>query len=200
MRFDATILRTRLERLAASHRTAFAACCAERMIPSYAAFQRLSSWGDVSTLSTAIQAVWAMLVAGLQDTPEVTVLKERCERVTPHMDDFGDKPFASAALDACVGVLAALECLETGSVDAALEAAVAARDSVDMYIQILERLKPDEPDLEHRIAEHALYVREMKLQGRTLNFLEQVSSFDFATIRRLREVCAARPILDVDPN
>jgi uncharacterized protein YjaG (DUF416 family) len=188
MRFDRGSLRDELSRMPTRNRAAFAACCAQRMIPNYERFQALSGWGDPSVLRRALDYPWGILSSdAATDRAGLKRHEAACDTVTPDMDDFGRFDFASAALDAAVAVLGTLRCLETGEVDRAIDAATAARDSVDMHVQELEGLEPEDADLEARIVAHPLYQREMQHQQRILAHLTGAPALTPEIVNQLRE-------------
>jgi uncharacterized protein YjaG (DUF416 family) len=100
-----------LERVSAlpqRHRAAYAAACAERLIPLYEWFQHEESWGDRTVLDKGIDLAWNWIATGQPRDADIADAIRACEGVTPHMDDF-HTGVASSALDAASAVAQALE-------------------------------------------------------------------------------------------
>ena len=59
--FDAADLERELDALPPAHRTAFAAACAERLLPNYGVFSEVEGWGDPARLARGLDSVWRYL-------------------------------------------------------------------------------------------------------------------------------------------
>jgi uncharacterized protein len=80
----------------------------------------------------------------------------------------------AAGLDAAVCCAFVLELLRKDDSKKVIEGASLARDTVDMYVQELEFLHPQDPKLEEKILRHPLMQRELKRQREDFDLLEKV--------------------------
>ncbi|MEM7351021.1 MAG: DUF416 family protein [Acidobacteriota bacterium] len=167
IRYSIEQLKQALEELSDRKLLLFMLSCAERMIPSYSAFSRRTRFGDVSTLRIALDLAWSQLDKE-NGPPAVAPLVESCKKLAPDTEDFVD-PLVSSALDSAVATVLVVESLASPELSAnnALEVAVLARDSVDLFVQECEALPPGAVDLEDRIRDHALMQRELLYQKET---------------------------------
>ncbi len=160
----------RLNGLANWQRLSFLLSCAERTAPSYAAFSEHHGWGDPGALAQALDLGWKALAGQEVGAEEVRSCLSRCEAATPDTEDF-DSEYVSAGLDAAVCCTLVLDFLLEDDVQKVVEAASLARDTVDMHIQEVEAMDPDDPDLEDRILHHPLMQRELERQREDLDML-----------------------------
>lgn len=159
--FDKENLEHRLSPLTDDQRTGFGLLCCERMMPNYTAFSRHTGWGDVSVLRRVLDQCWENFVSG---TPiDWQLMKTQCERATPDSEDF-QTILLSPALDAAVSIATLIELLETREVKHALTIASLARDTVDMYVQELEKMPPNTENIEDEIQRHPLMQAELQSQ------------------------------------
>ncbi|XYI00191.1 DUF416 family protein [Sorangium sp. So ce1128] len=175
--FNTGLLRARAERLSHRGRLAFVLSCAERLAPNYVAFSRHHKWGDIGALSEALDMGWRYLRGETVDAAALCEGLARCEAAEPDTEDF-DSEFVSAGLDAANCCELVLQLVKKDEVEPAVEAASLARDTVDMHIQELESLRPQDPDLETRILEHPLMQRELRRQREDLELLERMPLSD----------------------
>lgn len=155
--------------LTISAKAAFAYAICERLTPHYQSFFEAEGWGDLVVLQSALvvlrQAVFAApVVTDVQQT------YRQVEEVTPDSDDFGSS-FGSFALDTCCAILAALDFLLTEHDQAVLDVATCARNTVDLYVQELEELDPNDPHLEQKIDRSPYMVQEVNWQRAALKRL-----------------------------
>lgn len=183
--FDEETLAAVLGELSPRHRAAFAAAVCERLLPNYVAFSRETGWGEPEVLRTVLDEVWAFVRGATLASRALREREAQVERATPDTEDF-DTYLVSPALDAGAALLAALECVRTTDASKAAEAAGMARDTVDMYVQELEDMSPGDRELEEKILNHPLMVRELERQEADLLALRQAEVIDDALVARLR--------------
>jgi len=87
---------------------AYAAACAERLLPLYRWFQGVESWGDTGVLEKGIELAWSWARGEQHEDAKFAEAIQACEAVTPDTDEF-ESPLASRALDAASAVAQALE-------------------------------------------------------------------------------------------
>ena len=168
--FDPDYIYDQLSRLSSIHAVAFAASCCERMLPNYRRFQDQVGWGDTILLRTALDQAWQVVSAGNIPREYLRSLVEQCDHVTPDTEVFTTS-LVSHALDASAAISETLELCVDGDLSHALRVATSSRDTVDMYIQKLEDLQPEDSQFEEKILNHPLMVREWKNQVDTLQAL-----------------------------
>ena len=186
--FDDNSLRKRLARLSPSARLAFAAACGERLLPNYRAFVKSASWGDPALLREALDYVWSSINAGTVDRNRVQELLSGCERAVPDSESFSSD-WTSAAIDAGTAVIEALEALLDGSMEHIVNTAIFCRDTVDMFIQIRDRLDfNSDPNFESKISENPLMQQELARQARVLDELDGRPSLDASFVDQLKKI------------
>lgn len=175
-----------LDALPATHRAAFAASCAERLVPNYAAFVEETGWGETQRLRAALDAVWRYLSE--PDTVPPSDLRSHyvaVDEVIPDTEEF-DTPLASSALDAGVAVLGATAACYDPDVRHAASASQSATDTVDMYIQELLDPSSSGMDFEAQVASHPFMQRESARQAEDLSMLQQAGKLDHVVLEKLR--------------
>jgi uncharacterized protein YjaG (DUF416 family) len=170
--FDPGFLRQRIEQLPALGRLAFLLSIAERLLPNYAAFSRRHAWGEPDALRRALDLGWRALERKEITPAEIEARLAECEAVTPDTEDF-DSELVSPALDAAASCALVLELLKKDDPEKVVDGASLAHDTVDMYVQELERLEATDPLLERKIARHQLMRRELERQKTDLDLLAQ---------------------------
>lgn len=173
--FNANSLRTRLIKLDSALQLAFGAVCCERLLPNYIAFQSDTGWGNVAPIRKALDFVWSSLESKSLDTQAVKSITESCESVAPDSEDF-ESLYVSSAQDACFAVCGLLDYLLENDVDKIVQAATYATDSVDLYVQEIENMAPNDPELEQKILNHRLMQRELAQQEKNLADIEQATT------------------------
>jgi uncharacterized protein YjaG (DUF416 family) len=182
--FDEDRLQQSFARLDPWKRVAFMALSCERMVPNYDRFSADSGFGDPKVLRRGIDAAWSWLES--ERVPDdLKSMRAQVEQQAPNTEAFSS-PFTSAALDAANAVASLLEALdEPGGADP-VEVASLARDTVDLYVQEIENLDPNDRGLEDAIRRHPLMQTELRRQRDDLNYLERWTSSQREAARELR--------------
>jgi uncharacterized protein len=166
-----------LSRLPQTHQLAFAAACCERAFPNYAKFSRLEKWGRPAILRTVLDRIWGQIAGESLARAEAHNLELECKRLAPNSDDFPSED-ASASQDAALMfALLARVSYETKASDAVRIAAF-RRDTIDMRVQMRERLSSSDPDLESKIARHPLMLAELARQKDDLQRLARAMTVE----------------------
>ena len=176
-RFDETQIASRLGQLDHRSRVAFALSCVERMLPNYRAFQREHHWGDVETILRGIECGWAWVQGTKNADINLVDIAVTCEEQAPDTEDFQSR-YVSPALDAATATAALMELIRTADVAKAVEVASLSRDTVDMFVQEIESMPANSPDIEERIRLHPLMQAELERQNRDLDLLEAGANID----------------------
>ncbi|HEL2958969.1 TPA: DUF416 family protein [Stenotrophomonas maltophilia] len=151
-------------------RLAFMASCCERMIPNYRIFSAQTSFGDVNTLRYTLDSVW-LEIRGVAGGRNLARLSKDCEAQAPDPSDFSSI-YASSALDAATAIsITASAAATQAEVTAVMDVVELARDSVDLFVQIVDDLDPNAPGFENEILRSLLMQTELKRQRRALEIL-----------------------------
>ena len=161
--YDEDDVRSRLSGLDHKCLVLFGLFVAERLLPNYLLFSKEQSWGDLDTLRAGLDIVWSWLETQQADDAEVESMIEQCESLAPDPGEF-DSLYVSAALDAAIATKNALQLVVDGDIELAVENGSFGRDTVDLYVQEIERMPPNTSDLEERIRLHPLMQREINAQ------------------------------------
>lgn len=183
--FSSSSLENRLSMLDNPHQLAFGAACCERMLPNYVAFQKDTGWGDVTPIRDALDAIWSHLVGDLVDFQNVKRFIKSCEVVAPSSDNF-ESLYVTAAQDACFAVCSLLDFVEVGGVNKIVQAATYATDSIDLYVQEIEGMDPNDPGLEQQIRDHRFMQRELEQQERDLEAIEEAAIINPSFLEKLK--------------
>lgn len=189
MHFDEFALIQTLDALVPRLRVAFAASCAERHLPLYDDFQRLSGRGRSETLTAAVKQLWHDLQ---EDAQAITALNEHLARVMeaiPSEENESEWPQQQAcAEDVATAVAYALRCRISGE---SQEAAWAARRCYELADRVAINALADGdvkfPD-ESATLSHPRVQRELRLQGEALAQLHGAGSRDSGILEVLQRV------------
>lgn len=184
--FDPVLLGQQLEGLSKDRRVAFCAACCQRMLHNYDKFSRMENWGRPHLLTTALAAVWSCLEGRPLAKARIDELARECEEVAPDTEQFSSL-YASSALDAASALVETLRCCEDGDPRRGVIVGGAARDSVDMYLQMRDQLDPRAPTLEAAILRDPLMKRELERQRADLATLRTAPILDREVLSSLRE-------------
>jgi uncharacterized protein YjaG (DUF416 family) len=136
-------------------------------------------------LRRALDVAWE-IGKGQQVTAEqVQCLKDSCESIVPESEDFPSVE-ATAAQEAAFSILVLLEhCLDPDARHA-VRISSFSRDTIDMFVQMRDRLEPIDPELELKILRDPLMVREFEKQEEDLVRLERQSVLDETLVEAFR--------------
>jgi len=182
--FDEDRLRQSLTRLDPWRQVAFMALCCERMVPNYDRFAADSGFGDSQVLRRGIDAAWSWLESD-RAPDDLKSIRAQVEQQAPNTEDFSS-PFTSAALDAANAVASLLEAVDDPDGADPVEVASLARDTVDLYVQEIESLDPNDRGLEDAIRRHPLMQAELRRQRDDLAYLERWTGSRRDAARQLR--------------
>lgn len=184
--YDAAALRKKLDLMRDQQQLAFGASCCTRLLPNYLAFLNDTGWGDIKPLRESLALVWAFLEGQAYSAETVKQLTALCEVATPDSDDFTSL-YVSFAQDACFSICGLLDFLLGSDAGKIVQAATYATDSVDLYVQEIENMDPNSPDLERRILAHPLMQRELQKQRENLESIAQAPILDASFLTQLRD-------------
>jgi hypothetical protein len=195
--FDEQALRERLTALPQAKALAFGAACAERILPNYLRFMRETGWGRIDRLRRALDLVWKIVETDIgTDEDVIRQILAECEATAPDSEDFGSL-FTSGAQDACFAICNLLDFVLEKSNKCIVLAARYPTDSIDLYVQEVENIAPQDPMLESKILSHPLMQQELARQRRDLDVL-QAESAD--AVGRVRRTSASEDVLQLASN
>jgi uncharacterized protein len=185
---DPRHLESKLLELPHSHQLAFAAACCERAYPNYLRFFQLARWGGPLALRASLDRAWDFIESSTPVLTDIEELEKKCEAVTPDLDDFSTAEIdleAAAAQEAAFMVRLLLQFCGDSQVSYALRIATFATDTIDMYVQAIEKIVPADPQLDEKVAHHPLMIREISRQEDDVLQLAQIKSqLDLQEFRR----------------
>ncbi len=160
--------------LSRAQQLAFGALCCERHLPDYLRFSVNVSWGDPDVLKKAINLAWSV-VAGEHGMTrnDLEALLASCVEATPDSDDF-PLGVSDYAQDAAIMVCHLIQFIEDGKTSSVVQIASKARDLIDARVQIDRKLKPNDPELEVKIANDPEMVAEFSALGHDLEKVRDV--------------------------
>lgn len=130
--------------------------------------------------------MWSCLEGRPLAKARIDELARECEEVAPDTEQFSSL-YASSALDAASALVETLRCCEDGDPRHGVIVGGAARDSVDMYLQMRDQLDPRAPTLEAAILRDPLMKRELERQRADLATLRTAPILDREVLSSLRE-------------
>ena len=183
--FDRTLLTARLNALNERQQLAFGAIISERLIPNYIMFHQKTGWGDPSLIQSSMNLVWAYLEGQHVDSLQIQTAITSCEKLLPDSENF-ETLYISFAQDSVCAVCSILDYLLESNVDKIAQVAILATDSVDLYVQEIDALQPNDPELEHKILTHELMQRELAEQQANLKWIEKFPSLNAKLLSKLK--------------
>lgn len=190
---------TGLERLTGWRRTAFMACCCERMLPNYLKFQTECGFGDPSMLRTGLDAAWRSV--GAQTTPkDLHAMIAACDQQAPDTSEF-ESIYTSAALDAASAIAVTLEAILEPTMDQVREVASLARDTADLLVQATRSLDMRDASFELTILASDLMQAEIQAQLHSIEWLLRDGGEDIpAHVAAFRRACVGGIVLESEDD
>lgn len=155
-------------------RLAFAAACAERLVPFYTCYTKQQDF-DSTPYFASLDYIWSCLGAMKCDEFEVRGLSIECERTLPNEDDAW-KVGCPYADDATAAILYCLRYISSGDQQEAIWAAKRAYEVADNFVMTHTDYDIGSPDDELKILHHPVVQREIARQLRDLHELPLVDA------------------------
>lgn len=169
LNFDEAQLAGKLERVPLQHRVAFAATCAERLMPAYVAFSNRSGRGDPAVLRGILTRLWNDLAGDRMQDTEVQSKIDVCMALIPQEDDGPWVMEHAAAEDAASAVAYALRCRQSGHAQEAAWSARRAYEALDHHVINRGNIDTTKPGAEERVLGHSVVQAELARQRRDLD-------------------------------
>ncbi|WP_394831367.1 DUF416 family protein [Pendulispora rubella] len=156
-------------------RAAFAACCAERLLPAYHLYcARLKL---PRLLEQRLELVWSF-VLGTKPAPPASQIQAMFESDSQSLIP-PDQRGTEYAQDAAISILYALLSLAPSNpsdVEGPVSAARHVTDALDRYIARHVGIQPDDPKYAEQVTNHEVLLSEVARQRRDLNELQHLLS------------------------
>jgi uncharacterized protein YjaG (DUF416 family) len=180
LRYDEARLVQDLSRLSPEARAAFAATCAERMLPIYRWFHERTGRGDPAALEGALAHLWADLGGG--ESSGLEIERGVAEGLVPDEDDSWVDECAFAQ-HAAASVAYAIRSRLEGDGQEAGWAARQVYEAIDLWVTTRDNVDVNAVGVEDRIVEDPLIQAELARQKRDIEAL--VASLDPVAMREL---------------
>ena len=172
-RFDEGLLKQKLDKLEFWKQIIFLLVICQRMIPNFRAFSRETGFTGEQILNSLLNKAWNNLSAGII-FDNLSKEADIAESLAPDTEDF-DSILVSSALDAAVATSLLMKSFCDGETNTIVTGAALIRDSVDMYVQVIEDMDPNSVDIEMQILSHELMQNELRLQREAIEFLSSIT-------------------------
>ena len=167
LRSDEAELEGTLERLPWPLRVAFAAACAERLLPAYLAFSTQTGRGEPATLQSILAQLWDDLTGRRRMTDNgVRARIDAWMKLIPQEDDGAWVMEQASAEDAAAAATYALRCRQNGQAQEAVWSARRACEALDHYVTNRENIDLNATGAEVRVLAHPLAQAELARQRR----------------------------------
>jgi hypothetical protein len=157
--------------------------------------QQTFTLGRTQYPTARIDEAWDVVTGAPANARRAKDLEQKCSDVTPDSDHFIDSPVLAstqnksydvdkfpteitAAQEAALMVLLLLQLCQRPDANLVVRVATFSRDTIDQYVQIVERLNPNDPALDQKISRNALMVAEFSRQQFDLAALKGVTTVD----------------------
>lgn len=175
LRYDEAHLMVALSKLPPLARTAFAAACAERMLPVYRWFHQRTGRGDPVALRRALADVWTSLDSDSAESLEAQ--RAVAEGLVPEEDDMWVDECAYAE-NAAASVSYAISARLTGSTKEAVAAAFQVYEALDYRVTNRDDVDLNLPGAEEQVVSDPLIQLELIRQQANIEELKQAVEND----------------------
>lgn len=185
LNFERDNLIQELEGLAPSLRVAFAAACAERLLPAYLAYSGRYETGSPDTLRAALDATWRVALGGALDC-DANAEFERCVALIPGDDEYDHESTAYAEY-AVSSVAYAVGTAGSPDPQMAIRAANCVYEALDNYVSNALDTDFNRPGAEASVLGHSLIQVEFERQRRDLHEMAAVGSDSASVVLRVQK-------------
>lgn len=172
--FNEEVLSEKLDKLVYWKQLVFLVSVCQRLLPSFIVFAKEAGVHGEDVLQNALDKAWNSLLDG-EFLLDLSLQQELCESVAPDTEEF-DSKYVSSALDAAIAISLLMKAFTINETNIIVEATTLIRDSVDMYVQEIENMDPNDPNLEKRILCHELMQNELKKQKEDILYLSKLEN------------------------
>ena len=188
-------LKADLKPLPQRTQAAFAAACAERLFPAYAAFLKASGRDDHGLVRRRLDLAWDGARSGAIPVEDPADLFEQCVALIPS-DESEHDPIPAHADDAIASAAYALQAAAGLDDKAAGRAAERVTNSLDNFL-LSNEIDISEPEAERRVWEHSLIAAEVNRRKNDLRRLADTTDWG-AAVGAVRAVATGASALPLD--
>ena len=192
--FSERSLKRDLESLNTVKQAAFGASCCDRLLPNYRLYQADESTGSIIPLLAATSRIWDWIQGAPVTRKEIKALSDDCMRVAPDIDE-SKSVYSVYALFSCGAICAVLDFIKSQRVSSIVIAAGNVTDSIDNFVQVIEKMAKDSDQREQLILSHPLMQKELRSQRDSLEYLKNQNIFDSKEIKIFRSKFRRRNVL-----
>jgi uncharacterized protein YjaG (DUF416 family) len=191
LQFSRSQLIRKIDQLPLSLRIAFAASCAERLLPAYLTSWDLTGKGDPDTLIRLLTRLWEDISGNQMTASEVQASISTCMDLIPK--DYHEPWFVEqvSAEHASIAVAYALICRQRGNSEDAMSSAEQVYNALDQFVIDRDNVDVNAPEAERGILTHPLIQAELARQRRDIDELLAAAAAD-ADVRQTAERFRAR--------
>jgi uncharacterized protein YjaG (DUF416 family) len=197
MMMESNQLLKHLDALPPRSRTAFAALCCERLLPTYQAFQVVERAGSTSLLIDALDAIWAYIGGATLSSEAIAQLQATCEHVAPDTEEHASL-YAELALITVSAICLTLQTILDQQSATAAEVAEHALAAVDAYLNRVTdpqlTVHAVDPAFDAWIASAPLLASERQFQQENIAAARMITMLQDHDIARLRAIERTRGI------
>jgi len=175
MIYDENRLIKILDALPKDLRVAFAALCAERLMPAYVAFAQSLGGVDATKLSLILGRLWQGLMGDSMSCEEVQSNLDVCMSLIQTEDQGRWSDLRSYAGDAIAAVAYSLRTQQNGHSQDAAWAARRVYEALDHFVIKKNEIDTNEPGAERTIIDDLLVQKELTQQQRDLDTLSKLA-------------------------
>jgi uncharacterized protein YjaG (DUF416 family) len=187
LHFSEQWLINKLDRLPPPLRVLFTTTAAERLLPGYLSYSRLTGRGDPTALSAALDRLWRDIEGQRMDSEQVQEGLELVMKLIPQEDDSSWFPEQAWAEDAAGAVAYALRCRENGRSAESAWAAQRAYEALDHFVIAKTGIDTSRPGANDEVLSSPLVQAELSRQRRDIDELLARDREDIASVaRRMR--------------
>jgi uncharacterized protein YjaG (DUF416 family) len=194
--FNEQRLTERLMALPSQLRVAFAAACAQRLLPAYQKCGLRSRSAAVNEVVAMLERIWRDLAGDSLSTEELERLAERAMAIIPREDADEWLPGQAAAEDAAAALAYALRCRQNGEAQEAAWAARRVYEALDHFIIERDNVDTNLPGAEARVLSDPLIQAELDRQDRDIDELLAAADEGVSSRIRARAVTEAKSLFD----
>jgi len=167
--FSEKLLREQLNKLELWKRLVFLLAICERMLPNFILFASETGANGSDTLRSALNMAWDIIL-NHKFPVDLSLEAKQCEDVAPDTEDYSCL-LVSSALDAALGISNLMKAVTEYDNEYVVESAILICDSIDMYVQEIEKMDSQDPDLEQKITVSKLMQKELRIQRESIEYL-----------------------------
>lgn len=173
LRFDEEDLLRQCDQLPESLRVAFAAACAERLLPACEKYSVRTGQGQSVRLAKILARLWDDLEGNLMSDEEVHEQILASTELIPREEEAAWGPDQAAAEDAAAAVTYALQCRQCGAAQHSIWAARRVHEALDTLVTSQVNIDLNRPGAEEMVLAHPSIQTELARQRRDLTELSQ---------------------------